>query len=222
MYKKLAEKKIKEIVGWGKLPILCGGTMLYLDMIAKNYKIPKKAPNQRLREKFSKTSLSKLIKELKKIDPPAAGIVDLKNRRRVERALELAMHGRSISEARISKPKFDILKIGIKRPREELYDKINHRVPAMIGEGLVNETEQVLKKYGPKVLAETIGYKEILDWIKTGKKSGDLAKTIEKIQTNTRHYAKRQMTWWRRDEEIRWVKDAKTAEKEIIKFISLN
>jgi len=222
-YKRLAEKRIGEIIKRERLPILCGGTMLYIDMVTKDYQMPQGAPNKILRKKFAKKSLKELVWQLKRIDPKAIRRVDLKNRRRVERALELALLGQSITAAKKGKSKYNILKIGIAKPREELYEKINRRVEQMIDRGLIEETKKIYKKYGDEILKQTLGYQEILSWLKTKPDKiileDDFVRLVQQIQKNTRHYAKRQLTWWKRDKEIKWVKNYKEAENLLRHFL---
>ena len=171
---------------------------------------------------------------LKKLDADALEIVDLKNERRVNRALEICLSGKKYSESKKSgKELFDVLQIGLTLPREELNKKIDLRVDKMIKQGLVNETKKIIKNFGSKcVVLETIGYKEIVDYLNNVGTGRDLSKAIELIKIHTHQFAKRQMTWFarqgsrshlsnkiktsgKRDKKVKWIKNKSEAEKLI-------
>lgn len=172
-YQKLCLKKIKEIYKRNKLPILVGGTGLYVQSITDNLQFPKAKPNKKLRKKLEK-KLER--KEIRKLEVMLAGA----------------------SPGAKGPDLFNILQIGILVNKDNLYKRINKRVDEMIELGLLEEREKI------KNLPKTIGYFE---------------NNIDKIKTNTRRYARRQMTWFKRDKRIKWVKTYSQAKKLIKEFL---
>jgi tRNA dimethylallyltransferase len=218
-YKKLAIKKIYKIVKLGKLPILVGGTGLYISAIVDNYDLPAIKPNKKIRQKLEKLKIEKKIELLKKLDYEALKFIDIKNPRRIDRALEVCLAGYKFSELRKKKePIFNILQLGLALPKNKLQKNINARVDSMIKNGLIEETKKIIKKYQPhqrasnKYIAplQTIGYKEIIDYLQN-KKNQQLGETTNLIKIHTRQFAKRQMTWFVRDKKIKWIKSKKEA-----------
>ena len=219
-FKKLALDKIRAIWLKNKVPLLVGGTGFYIDVLTKNLLLPKTPLNTKLRQKLNRMSLKKLQTELRRLDPQAEKIVDLKNPRRLIRAIEICKQSKKpLSETRkIGAPLFDFLKIGIELPREKLYQKINKRVEKMFKVGLLQEAKRIYQKYGEKAPGlNCIGYREFVPYFQ---KKIDLKRTKEIIQQNTRHYAKRQLTWFKKDQTINWVKNYQTAEKLTKKFLT--
>ncbi|WP_373759580.1 tRNA (adenosine(37)-N6)-dimethylallyltransferase MiaA [Bacteroides heparinolyticus] len=187
--------------------VLTGGSMMYVDAICKGIDdIPTvDAETRRLMlHRYETEGLERLCAELKLLDPEYYKIVDLKNPKRVVHALEICyMTGKPYTSFRtqqIKKRPFRIIKIGLTRNREELYDRINRRVDQMITDGLVEEARQVYPYRALNAL-NTVGYKEIFKYI-----DGEwtLPFAVEKIKQNSRIYSRKQMTWFKRDEEIRW------------------
>ena len=222
-YKKDAIKAIKNIQKRGKLAILVGGTGLYIKAVAENLDIPKIEANPLLRKKIEKEAekfgLDYVFQKLIKLDPEAAYIIDSKNPRRVIRALEITLLTKKpfSQQRKIGKPLFDVLEIGISVPNEKLKEKINSRVDEMIKNGLIEEVEKLVKKYDAGQQAfDAIGYREIIDFLN---KKITLEQAAEAIKINTWHYAKRQMTWFKRDKKINWIKDFKKSEKLVKQFI---
>ncbi|TSC83969.1 MAG: tRNA dimethylallyltransferase [Parcubacteria group bacterium Gr01-1014_13] len=220
-YKAMATKSIKDILSRKKLPIVVGGTGLYIQALVENLDIPKVAPNKDLREEFEKKKLPELIVMLEKMDPETAEKIDLKNPRRVLRALEVVIQtGKSFSKQQTkSKPVYEVLQIGIDLPREELYKRINTRVDGQIAEGLIEETKKLAKKYKWTLPSMSgIGYKQIGFYLR-----GEMTQNeaIEILKRDTRRYAKRQMTWFKRDKSIIWIKnsDLALADKMIKEFL---
>ncbi len=223
-YKKDAIAAIRQVIKRKKLPILVGGTGLYIQAVTENLDIPHVPPNPHLRlkleDRLKRESLSKLFEDLVRLDPEAAYVVDGKNPRRVLRALEVAIStGRPFTvQRRKSEPLFRTLKLGIHTPPAILRNRINARVREMVWDGLAKEVGKLVKKYGAGRRAlDTIGYREVVPFLKGG---ADLVRVEKDIQRNTWRYAKRQMTWFRRDKDTLWVKDAKEAEKLVKKFLS--
>ena len=187
--------------------LLSGGSMLYLDAVCKGIDdIPTVRPDvrQRMRQRLADEGLTALAAELTRLDPTYAAEADLCNPKRVVHALEIiTQSGRTYSSFRTGKAKhrpFRILKIGLDRPREELFSRINNRVDAMLADGLLDEVRRVYPLRHLNAL-NTVGYKELFLHL-----SGEwtLPFALDKIRRNTRVYAKKQLTWFRRDDSITW------------------
>jgi tRNA dimethylallyltransferase len=204
-FKERASLVIADILSRGKLPIVVGGTGLYIWSLVDNLDIPKVKPNIKLRKSFDKKTLDELVKLLKNIDQATAKKIDLKNRRRVIRALEVAISsGESfVAQTTKSAPLYDVLQIGIKCDREKLYQNINSRIDQQMQSGLVEETKKLAKKYSWDLPSmSSIGYKQIGSYLR-GEMS--LADAVERFKRDTRRYAKRQETWFKRDKRIVWI-----------------
>lgn len=220
-FRELALKHINSIYKRGNLPIVAGGTGLYIKSLTDNLIIPEVAPNKQLRKSLEEKNIAELIAWLKKLDEKAAAEVDQKNKRRVIRALEVCiLTGEQFSLLRKKgEPMFDILRIGISAPREVLYERIERRAEKMIEDGLLLEIEALLKqKYSWELPSMSgIGYRQFKEYF-SGKEK--LADAVERLKRDTRHYARRQMTWFRGDKEISWVSDFSEAEKMVEDFLS--
>jgi tRNA dimethylallyltransferase len=163
--------------------------------------------------------LDHVFKKLVDLDPEAAYIVDPKNPRRVVRALEVALtSGKPFSAQRkAGRPLYDALEIGISVPPEKLKERITGRIRQMFEDGLVDEVSSLIKKYSSNCKPfDAIGYREIIDYLK---EKISLTEAIEQMDKNTRHYARRQMTWFRRNKQIKWVLDPKKAIELVRRFI---
>lgn len=200
--------------------LLTGGSMMYIDAICKGIDDIPTVDNDTRRmmmEKYEKEGLERLCAELKLLDPEYYSIVDLKNPKRVIHALEICyMTGKTYTSFRTGNKKqrpFDIIKIGLCREREELYERINRRVDIMINDGLVDEVKSVYQYRNLNSL-NTVGYKEIIQYL-DGNCTLDFA--IEKIKQDSRIYSRKQMTWFKRDNEITWFHPDN--EEEIMNFI---
>ncbi len=188
--------------------VMAGGSGFYVDAVCNGLEeIPPTNLTLRnsLMERLSEEGLGSLQAELKELDPEAYRVMDTSNTQRVVRALEVCLiSGKPFSSFKQKKPKrrdFEIEKIGLTRPREELYDRINKRVVQMLDDGLLMEAKTLLpyRKYSA---LQTVGYKELFSYF-DGICSLDEAVSL--VQQHTRNYAKRQMTWWRRDPSVRWI-----------------
>ncbi len=218
-YKNLAIKTIRDIHNRNKIPILAGGTGLYISSIVDNLEIPKAAPDNKIRNRLEKHTVKYLFGKLKKIDPKSAEIIGGNNKRKMIRALEVfELTGKPFSAQQIkSEPLFDILEIGIKTDREKLYKKIDKRVDKMIKIGLVEETKKLFRKHSFNLPAMSgIGYFEIGQYLENKMSLDD---AIQKMKYRTHHYARRQMTWFKRDGRIEWVGSYKEAEKPVKHFL---
>ena len=218
-YKELAIKTICDIISRGKTPFLVGGTGLYIDAVTKNLPLGDAAlPNKKLRAQFEKDlkanrarALKKYYQKLLKLDPQIK--IDKNNPRRIVRALEICLTGRKFSEQeKEGKSLFKVLKIGVNVPRAELYKRINRRVDKMIKSGLEKEVRWLSKKYSWKSSGMSgIGYREWQNYLKSCRVEthchASLQSVAENIKKDTRNFAKRQLTWWRRDKSIEWNKN---------------
>ncbi len=207
--------------------VMAGGSGFYVDALVNGLDDFPQADLQLrndLTDRLKAEGVESLRQELRRLDPESYATIDIANGQRVVRALEVClMTGRPFSSFKTSprrKRDFEIEKIGLMRPRDVLYDRINRRVLRMIDEGLVEEVRSLVR-YRNLAALRTVGYKEIFDWFdyQDGLVSTDgwgpaapgdgpvttLERAIELIQRNTRHYAKRQMSYWGRDKDIRWI-----------------
>ena len=187
--------------------VMCGGSMMYIDAVCKGIDdIPTIDENLRadLLDLFKKEGLEPIRRQLKLLDPVFYGQVDLKNHKRVIHALEIClMTGKPYSTLRqqdVKRRPFRVIKLGLKRDRAELYDRINRRVDQMMADGLLEEARKVFPFRHLNSL-NTVGYKELFNYF-DGNWELDFA--IEKIKQNSRIYSRKQMTWFKRDPEIRW------------------
>ena len=208
-YERDAVELVRDLFarGHGTL-VMAGGSMFYIDAVCKGLDdLPDGDPVLRseLWARLREEGVGVLAEELRQKDPLTYSQIDVKNSQRVIRALEVCLlSGRPFSSFKTGVHRsrdFEIVKVGLSRSREELYSRIDGRVLEMVREGLVEEVRSLLPYRGCQAL-NTVGYKEIFDHL-DGKVSLDEA--VEKIQLNTRHYAKRQITWWRRDPAIHWL-----------------
>ena len=218
-YKTKALKCIKQIQAKNKLPFLVGGTGLYISAIVNNLQIPKAKPNPVLRKRLNEKSLEDLQKIIKTLDPETAEVIEIKNKRRLIRALEVKLSTGKSFQAQQKKGKafFNTLQIGIKIEKQKLYKRIDKRVNNMIDQGLAHEVELLLKKYSPNLPSMSgIGYKEIREYLN---RKITLAQAINLIKTHTRQYARRQIQWFKRDKGIKWIKNYNQAEKLVKNFL---
>lgn len=187
--------------------ILSGGSMMYIDAVCKGIDdIPTIDAETRemMRERYEREGLEPLAEELRLLDPDYYAECDIRNPKRVVHALEICyMTGRTYTSFRVRRKAhrpFRIIKVGLQREREELYDRINRRVDSMMQDGWLDEARRVLPFRHCNSL-NTVGYKELFKYL-DGEWELDFA--LEKIRRNTRVYSRKQMTWFRRDEEVRW------------------
>ena len=227
-YELEANALVQELFAEGdRTLVMCGGSGFYIDAFCKgldDFPPADQALRAELTARWKAEGVATLAEELRRLYPETCEEIDLSNGQRVVRALEVClMTGRKFSSfktAPLRKRDFVIEKIGIERPREELYRRIDSRVLKMIEAGLVEEVRGLVQ-YRERPALQTVGYKEIFAWFDylDGKVSTDgwgptspgdgpvtsLERAVELIQRNTRHYARRQLTWWRRDSTIKWV-----------------
>ncbi len=220
-FKKMAIDSINNILKRGKVPIIVGGTGLYIWALVDNLDIPKTQPDNKLRKELETKPLTELVSMLIEKDPESAKKIDLKNPRRVIRALEVVMTtGQSFFNQRTkSNPLFETLQIGLNVPKEELFKRINERVDKQIGVGLIEEVKQLVSDgYSWDLPSMSgIGYRQVGLYLRG---EATLAEAIDILKQDTRQYAKRQMTWFKRDKRIQWVKNAEEAEELVKDFIA--
>jgi tRNA dimethylallyltransferase len=222
-YKNIAIKTIKDIHKRGKLPILVGGTGLYIWAVIDNLKIPEVKPQPELRQKIEKEikqkGLEKVYQKLLKLDPGAKFFVEPNNIRRIIRALEICFITKKpfSKQRKKGQPLFNTLQIGLSLPQNILDKKIDQRVEKMIQADLIDEVKKLAKKYSWKLPSMSgIGYREIGQYLRS---EIDLEKAKELIKLHTRQYAKRQIGWFKRDKRIHWVRNYQEAEKLIEEFL---
>lgn len=205
LYAKEAKEKVKDIISRGKLPIIVGGTGLYYRVLLENYDLPDIEPDYTLRQELSKYSFDELYNMLLHLDEKAANAVERNDKKKLIRYIEIVkLTGKNLESARGLKDtlEFDVEWIGLNYPREILYDRINKRVDIMIEKGLIDEVKSLLSNHGRiSNITDTIGYREMISYL-DGELSLEEAK--DKLKQNTRNYAKRQLTWFRKNEQIKW------------------
>lgn len=204
LYKQQAKKIINDIIKRGKTPIIAGGTGLYIDILLKNYDLPEIPADRPLREELQKYTKDDLYNKLLELDSDAGEIIDKNDSKKIIRAIEIIKTtGKSLKTSRGIKPsEYNIKWIGKNFDRKTLYERIDKRVDIMIENGLVEETKGLLDKYGdiPNITS-TIGYREISGYLYD---KYSLEEGIALLKKNTRNYAKRQLTWFRKNPDIIW------------------
>lgn len=205
------------------IAMMCGGSMMYIDAVCNGIDdIPTVDDDTRelMKRRLAEEGLPALVEELRTIDPEHWAIVDRNNPRRVVHALEICHStGKTYSSFRTNTRKerpFNIIKVGLTRLRELLYDRINRRVEKMMGDGLLEEARKVYHLRGFNAL-NTVGYKELFEYF-DGLTTLDEA--VFKIQSNSRRYCRKQLTWFKRDDALAWFEPENI--KEIIKYIENN
>ncbi len=211
-YVSLAKEKIDEVASKGKLPILVGGTGLYINSLVDNVSFDNAETDgsirQRLTEELEKQGVEVLYERLKQIDPETAEIVPVQNTVRIIRALEIyELTGTKFSEyKKMNKGNdspYNLCMIGLNyHDREKLYDRINLRVSIMVENGMLEECKAVYDNEKLGTAYQAIGYKELIPYFQG---NADLEGCLDKIRLNSRRYAKRQLTWFRRDDRINWI-----------------
>ncbi len=214
---ELAKNTIDDIVSRGRVPIVAGGTGLFVDSLVKNITFSDVGSNEKIRTELAQKSNEELYEMLKKSDPEAAADIHPNNRKRVIRALELCMSGTSKTEqnenSTLADSPYDAFYIGIGyADRQKLYDRINKRVELMLDSGLENEARQMLGRQG-LTARQAIGHKELQPYV-----DGDitLEQATENLKRETRRYAKRQLTWFRRNENIKWLYADEMSRDELV------
>lgn len=211
-YKKDAENAIEDILQKGKVPIIVGGTGLYVDSLIYGIEYPNiefdENYRKELERRVEKEGLEKLYEEARKIDPQAMEKISRNDQKRILRVLEIYnATGKTKTEQEIesrkNEVKYDYRVFAINMDREKLYDRINKRVDIMIQKGLIEEVENLLKKYNEFPTAmQGLGYKEVVEYLQGKVLKEDM---IENIKRESRRYAKRQITWFKKNKQTIWI-----------------
>lgn len=211
MYRDLAHRVIAEIHERGRLPIVSGGTGLYIRAVLDEFLFPDQGADPQVRRELyelaERLGPRHLHERLREVDPQSAARLHPNDVRRVVRALEVFKRtGRTLSEqiaeARAAEPRYRAVRVGLTRPRKELYDRINRRVDDQLRRGLVDEVRRLREAYSLEGTAvQALGYKELFPYL-----DGEctLEEAVATLKRETRQYAKRQFTWFKRDTQIRW------------------
>ncbi|MBI2053313.1 MAG: tRNA (adenosine(37)-N6)-dimethylallyltransferase MiaA [Candidatus Sungbacteria bacterium] len=208
-FKTRAERAIRDIARRGKLPIITGGTAFWIDTLVYNLSLPEVKPNMRLRRLLEKKNPAELFRMLKGLDPRRAAHIEHENPRRLIRAIEIARALGRVPKLK-RQPAYDALWIGINPSYEAGSRKIRKRVHTMIRQGLIAETQKLLRQGVSKERVREFGfeYAAALDVIIKQMPHAELA---PRIIRDTMRYARRQMRWWKRNTEIRWISDPRKA-----------
>lgn len=204
LYEQDAKRIVYDILSREKTPIVAGGTGLYFRVLLENFDLPKVEGDFEYRKKMGEYDKTELFEMLKKQDPISAERIEQNDKKKIIRALEvLHLTGKPMSENQgIKEPEFDVEWIGCNFPREVLYERINRRVDLMFENGIIEETQNLIKKHGRiGNIVDSIGYKEVLAYL-DGVYTLEEAK--DKLKQNSRNYAKRQLTWFRKNPNIKW------------------
>lgn len=228
---RLAHEKISDIANRGRLPILAGGTGLYLDSVISGIEFGEeekqdKALREELMKIYEDYGAQPLFERLRHLDEQEAMVIDKNNYVRLIRAIEVCeLYNTTMTEYKkrntVTSSRYNALKIGISfRDRERLYDRINQRVDMMLENGLIDEAKKVLSLSG-KTAFQAIGYKELKAWL-SGEE--ELEEAVDRIKRQSRRYAKRQLTWFRRDDDVNWFywdddKDIENIKKNIFNTV---
>ena len=214
MYEEQAIALIQRLFLTSDYALLSGGSMMYIDAVCNGIDdIPTIDPETRatMKQRLAEEGLEALVEELRQMDTEHYAIVDRKNPRRVVHALEIChMTGRTYTSFRKNEKKqrpFRIVKMALTLPREQLYDRINQRVDQMMADGLLEEARQLYPQRHLNAL-NTVGYKEMFAHLDG---TWTLEEAVERLKGNTRRYARKQLTWYQKDPDIRWFSPAETA-----------
>lgn len=227
-FKKDAEKAIEEILEKGKTPIVVGGTGLYIDSLIYGIEFQNEEVDLEYREKLNKIAdekgLESLYKKAQEIDPEAMKKISINDRKRIIRVLEIYHKtGKTKTEqelqSRKNEVKYEYKVFAITMDREKLYERIEKRVDFMIEQGLIEEVKKILEKYHTFPTAmQGLGYKEVVEYLEGSCTKEEM---IEKIKKETRHYAKRQLTWFRKNKETIWLDGEKSTDENVSIILGL-
>jgi tRNA dimethylallyltransferase len=218
-YSRMARAALTEIAARGRLPIVTGGTGLYLRALAEGlFAGPERQPELRARLERSRTKHGEawLHRLLRRLDPTSAARIHANDTPKLIRAIEVCLTARKpLSEVMVRDPLtgFRLLRIGLNPPRQALYDRLNRRCAEMFASGLVEETRALLERYGPVKALDSLGYRQGLA-VQAGFLSVEAA--VEAAQQGHRNYAKRQLTWFRREPEVHWIERFGDAQETLL------
>lgn len=217
-FQRLGRAVIADIISRGKIPIICGGTGFYVDSLVNNTALPQVPPNTKLRAQLEKKSISQLYAQLKKLDPRRAKTIDGKNKRRLVRALEIVLATDHPVPARRNGSPYEPLYMGISLPMEKLKQRIKKRVNAHLKRGMVAEVRRLYASDVSWKRLESFGlaYKIIPQYLH---RKISLQEARNQLVRAEQHYAKRQMTWFKRNKSIAWVSNKNQAMRLTKKFL---
>ncbi|MEK7117944.1 MAG: tRNA (adenosine(37)-N6)-dimethylallyltransferase MiaA [Patescibacteria group bacterium] len=218
-YKTLTNLAIAQIVKVDKMPIICGGTGFYISALLDEINIPEVKPNETLRKQLAKKSASELFEILKKLDPIRAQNIDKNNPRRLVRAIEIAKALGKVPKIESRIMNYEVCKIGIQIPKEELRKRINKRLESRIKKGMIGEARKLHRKGLSYKRMRELGleYRRLADFLQNKINKIELTTLL---QNEIWQYAKRQMTWFKRDKSIKWFgPNIKKITKEVEKFL---
>ncbi|MBU4204834.1 tRNA (adenosine(37)-N6)-dimethylallyltransferase MiaA [Patescibacteria group bacterium] len=221
-FKELANKAIDKIFKKNKIPFIVGGTGFYIQAIVDGISIPEVKPDWKLRKKLEKKTLSELYKMLQKLDPRRAMDIDKNNPRRLIRALEIVLKSKSpIPPLRPKNPNFKALFLGVKRDKKELKKLIEKRLLKRLEAGMIDEVKKLHRSGVSWKRLEEFGleYRFVAQYLQNKLKYDEM---VSRLQKEIEHYAKRQMTWFKRDKRIKWVKNSQEVEKLVRGFLLTN
>lgn len=234
-YQKLAEPILKNILGRRKLPIICGGTGFYIQAVVNGLKLPAVPPDQKLRRRLQKFNDRQLFSLLQNLDSGRAATIDRHNRRRLVRAIEIAQALGRVPRPRRGKPPYEFLQIGVCPPLPELKKRIRRRLLSRLRQGMIAEVKKLhrgglswkrlddlgleyrfvsvfLRKQPRNFLAAS-------EPVSRRVKREEIAGLLKQLETAIWHYAKRQLTWFKKDKEIKWIKNYRQAERLVSDFL---
>jgi tRNA dimethylallyltransferase len=216
-YKVKAQRIISNIIRRGKLPIICGGTGFYIDSVVKNISLPDVPPNQKLRNELEKENCERLMKQLKKLDPEISKTIDSKNKVKIIRAIEIAKKLGKVPAIK-SEPIYDAIQIGLIAPDKVLKERIKKRLVKRIDLGMLKEGKRLHKQGLSWKRMESLGLEyRYMARYSSGKIS--LEQMIKELNSKIWQFARRQKTWFRRDESIKWYKVGEKTNREIISYL---
>jgi len=222
-FKKQSEKIIEDILKRDKIPIICGGTGFWIQAIVDDVNFPEVKPDWKLRKKLEKYSAEKLFRILKKLDHKRASIIDSKNKVRLIRAIEICKTLKKVPKIKYTKydirnTKYNFLQIGLKLPKTKLHKNIKRRVKQRFNQGMIAEVKKLHARglSWKKIQSFGLAYYWIPLYLQKRISKDELVKKIIQAEKN---YANRQMTWFRRDKRIKWLKNYNEIKRKVIKFV---
>lgn len=215
-YKKLTDSKIKEIIKRNKTPIICGGTGFYIDAVTKGIVFPEVSLNIKLRKSLEKKSAPALFKILKKLDYARAKNIDANNEVRLVRAIEIAKTLGKVPKITEKTPPYKFIKIGLYLPPDKLKEKIAKRLKKRIRQGMLNEAKKLHREglFWKRMEGLGLEYRFMAFYLQNKISKAEM---LQKLNSEIYKYAKRQMTWFKRDKEIKWFQP--TEHKKIEKYV---
>jgi len=223
-YKKLAEKIMADILKRGKVPIICGGTGFWIKALVDDVDFPEVKPNLELRKRLEKESTKNLYKKLLKLDPERAKTIDEKNKVRLIRAIEICHAIGKVpkisNKSSVNSSHYKFLQIGIDLPKEKLHENIHKRLEARFKKGMIKEVKNLHSKFGvswKRLEMFGLEYRYISQFLQNKLSLNEMK---EKLFQESKDYAKRQMTWFKKDSRILWLKNYSAIEKSVQKFLN--